>query len=313
MGKSNGKRSRNGKGPLKKRVRVEKQRKRVSWTMEQRDFVCKIRKEEGKEAHEILKIFKERYGVVPKPSTLSTWYNKENMALYEKRGPRNSSMAKVEKHHNPTQRPTILIDMEFALVGMLKKASNTGTVTTKGSIQKMGLGIFRKLRALNIYDDSGERPRSLAELNEERIATLLANATNDMFPCPLCGADVRRNGNYLVEHLQEIHRQNDEPIEPEPENQTKEFKFIASDGWARNFLERHVMHSVKVCGEIGSNDQETAEIYVDNFRDDLIRDVPVPKKVPIPIPIPIPKTDFFRYPIPVPILRYRYFYSLEKA
>ena len=277
MGKHNGKRSRNGKGPPKKRQKVIKNPTRETWTCEQRDFVCKIRKE-GKQPHEILKIFKERYGVVPKPSTLSTWYNKKNMELYEQRGPRSTSMARVETHVNPLQRPTILIDMEFALVSMLKKASNTGTVTTKKSVQKMGRGIFNKLRALNIYEDSGERPISLADLNEERIATLLANATNDMFPCPLlCGADVRRGGNYLLVHIEEFHPPNDVPIEST--HRAKEFKFVASDGWARNFLDRHVMHSVTVCGEIGSNDQETAEIYVDKFRDDLIRLGKTPREV----------------------------------
>ena len=30
------------------------------------------------------------------------------------------------RHVNPTQRPTIMIDMEFALVGMIKKANNQG-------------------------------------------------------------------------------------------------------------------------------------------------------------------------------------------
>ena len=240
MAKSNGKRSRNGKGPAKgppkKKVKVVKTTTRQTWTCEQKDLARELKKE-GKEPHEIMKIFKEKYGVEPSPSTLSTWYNTRNMAKHEQRGPRSSSMAKVETHVNPTQRPTILIDMEFALVSMLKKASNIGTVTTKGSVKKMGLGIFKKLRSLNIYDDSGERLRPLGDLNEDRIATLLADATKDMITCPMCGAQVRSGGTYLLEHIHEYHMPNDEPIQsPHGAN---EFTFGGSDGWVRNFVDHH--------------------------------------------------------------------------
>ena len=72
------------------------------------------------------------------------------MANHEQRGPRNTSMASVETHVNPTQRPTIMIDMEFALLSMIKKSNNIGSVTTKGTLKKVGVGIINKLRALNI-------------------------------------------------------------------------------------------------------------------------------------------------------------------
>ena len=137
------------KGPPKKKVKVLKKTIRQKWTCEQKNHARDLKKE-GKQPHEIIKIFKEIYDVEVKPSTLATWYNTKNMETHELRGSRNTSMASVETHVNPTQRPTIMIDMEFALVGMIKKANNIGTVTTKGTLKKMGKSIFNKLCALNI-------------------------------------------------------------------------------------------------------------------------------------------------------------------
>ena len=70
------------KGPPKKKVKVIKPRKRAKWTCEQKMFVCELKKE-GKEPKEIIELFKKKYGVKVKPSTLATWYNTKNMATYE--------------------------------------------------------------------------------------------------------------------------------------------------------------------------------------------------------------------------------------
>ena len=137
------------KGPPKKKVKVFKKNIRQKFTCEQKNLARELKKE-GKQPHEIIKIFKEKYDVEVKPSTLATWYNTRNMATHEQRGPRNTSMASVETHVNPTQRPTIMIDMEFALLSMIKKSNNIGSVTTKGTLKKVGVGIINKLRALNI-------------------------------------------------------------------------------------------------------------------------------------------------------------------
>ena len=102
-----------GKGPSRKRVKIYKPTTRQRWTLEQKNFARDL-KIEGKEPNEIIKIFKDRYDVVVKASTLSTWYNATNMATHEQMVSRNTSMASVETHVNPTQRPTIMIDMEFA-------------------------------------------------------------------------------------------------------------------------------------------------------------------------------------------------------
>ena len=127
---------------------------RQKFTCEQKNLARELKKD-GKQPQEIIEIFKQRYGVVLKSSTLSTWYNTTNMANHERRGPTNTSMASVETHVNPTQRPTILIDMEFALVSMIKKYDNIVSVTRKGTLSKMGKSLFDKLRALDIYEDSG--------------------------------------------------------------------------------------------------------------------------------------------------------------
>ena len=244
------------KGPPKKKVKVLKKTIRQKWTCEQKNHARDLKKE-GKQPHEIIKIFKEKYDVEVKPSTLATWYNTKNMETHELRGSRNTSMASVETHVNPTQRPTIMIDMEFALVCMIKKANNIGTVTTKGTLKKMGKGIFNKLRALNIYDDPGERLRSLSELNEDQMNTLLADTSKHRIICPLCEAPLRSGSDDLLVHLQNYHSNRDDEQIPSPPG-GNEFTFKGSDGWVRNFLDRHNMHNVLTVGEMGSNNQEAS-------------------------------------------------------
>ena len=210
---------------------------RQKFTCEQKNLARELKKD-GKQPQEIIEIFKQRYGVVVKASTLSTWYNTTNMANHERRGPTNTSMASVETHVNPTQRPTILIDMEFALVSMIKKSNNIVSVTRKRTVKKMGKSLFNKLRALDIYDDSGARLKPLSELTEDRINTLLENASKDRVVCPLCETPLRSDSdNSLFVHIQEYHNPNDEEIRSPPGG--KKYMFNGSDGWVRNFLNRH--------------------------------------------------------------------------
>ena len=179
------------------------------------------------------------------------------METHELRGSRNTSMASVETHVNPTQRPTIMIDMEFALVGMIKKANNIGTATTRKSLKKMGKGIFDKLRALNIYDGPGERRRSLSVLNEVQMNKLLEDISEDRILCPLCKAPVTSvSDDSLNVHLQIHHNPDDEQIPSPPGG--KKFTFQGSDGWVRNLLHRHNMHNVLTVGEMGSNNNQEA-------------------------------------------------------
>ena len=149
------------KGPPQKKVKIIKRNKKQTWTFEHKNYARELKKQ-GKQPHEIKKLFMEKYEVEVRPSTLATWYNKSNMERHEQRGHTNTSMASVETHVNPSQRPTIVIDMEFALVQQVEKSNNSGTVTTKKTLKKMGQCLFNKLRALKIYDDSGERLQPLS-------------------------------------------------------------------------------------------------------------------------------------------------------
>ena len=266
-----------GKGPSGKKQKQYKKPTRQTYTVEQKNFARDL-KIEGKEPSEIIKIFKERYDVVVKASTLSTWYNATNMATHEQMVSRNTSMASVETHVNPRQRPTIMKDMEFALVAMIKKANNIGCGTTKGALKKMGKSIFDKLRELNIYDDHGERLKSLSELSEDQIVTLMEDTSNHRTICPMCDVPVRPvAGDSLLNHIQNYHVPDDEQTPSPPGG--NEFTFMGSDGWVRNFLDRHNMHNVVTVGEIGSNNQEAAKDYVDKFRDELIQRGISPKKI----------------------------------
>merc|ERR1711888_167809 len=139
---------------------------------------------------------------------------------------------------------TILIDMEFALVQQVEKSNNSGTVTTKKTLKKMGQCLFNKLRALNIYDDSGERLQPLSELTEARIHTLLKDASKATIECPICHAPVRSDSeDGLLDHIRAYHVPDAEL--PPPRGNEKVYIFTASNGWARNFLKRHNIHSVR--------------------------------------------------------------------
>ena len=223
------------KGPPKKQVKMLKNPTRQRWTYEQKNLARDL-KNDGKKPQEIIKIFKERYNLVVKASTLSTWYNAGNMTKHlEQRasGQTSTCMTSVESHMNPSQRPTIMIDMEFALVIQIKKSINNGTVITKGTIKKMGTTLFNKLRALNLYDDHGERLRSLSELNEDQINTLLEDTSKHRIICPICKALVRSvSGDSLLLHLQNYHNPDnpDDEQTPSPPG-GNEFTFKGSDGW----------------------------------------------------------------------------------
>jgi len=210
---------------------------RQTFTLEQKNFARAL-KREGTEPCEIKKRFKDRYGVVVKPSTMSTWYNDQNMETHEQRVSTNTSMDSVETHVNPGQRPPIMLDMEFALLGMIKKANNIGTTTPRKSLQNMGKAIFDKLRASNIYDGPGRRRRSLSVLNEVQMNKLLEDISEDRILCPLCKAPVTSvSDDSLNVHLQ-IHLNPDDEQIPSPPG-GKIFSFQGSDGWVRNFLHRH--------------------------------------------------------------------------
>ena len=276
MAKRNNKGKCPAKGPPQKKVKIIKKNKRQKWTVVQKNHARELKKQ-GKQPQEIIKIFKEKYKVEVRPSTLATWYNTSNMARHEQRGPTNTSMASVETHVNPTQRPTIVIDMEFALVQQVKKSNNSGTVTTKSTLMHLGQTLYNKLRALNIYDESGERIPPLSELTEARIHTLMEDASKATIECPLCHRFVRSDDSEppLYDHLRAYHVGEGE----EPSGNEKVHTFTASGGWVRNFLKRHNIHSVRTVGEIGSNDKESAKEFVDNFRDELIGRGIAPKKI----------------------------------
>ena len=230
-------------GPPQKKVKVVENPIRQKWTFEHKNLARDLKKE-GKKPHEIIKIFKDKYNVEPGSSTLSTWCNARNMETHGQRGSLNTCMASVETHYNPTQRPSIVIDTEYAL-----KANNIGIDTENNTLKGMAVRIFKNLRALNIYDGPGERRRLLSELTEDEMNTLLANAGKDRFVCPKCQAPVTSGSDYnLLLHLQHEHSiPNDEQIGSPPGG--KEYNFKASSTWASNFRGRHSTHNVLTGGD----------------------------------------------------------------
>ena len=270
------------KRPPKKKVKVFKKNKRQNWTVEQKNYGRDLKKE-GKQPHEIRKLFMEKYGVEVKSSTLSTWYKPSNMERHEQMGHTNTRMASVETNVNPIQRPTIMIDMEFALLEYVQKSMNAGIVMSKKTLQKIGLSLFNKLRALQIYNDAGERLQSLSALTEDRIHQLLKDASRATVECPLCGVYIRsdaEDGHFhqeLFDHLQVYHSTDGQ--QPPRRGNANVFTFEASNGWARNFEKRHNIHNVSTQGEMGSNKEGDAKEFIEKLRDELIHRGISPRRI----------------------------------
>ena len=294
MPKSDGK-GKIGKGPAKrppikkgtgiqKKVKVVKGKIREAWTMEHKMFVCKLRKEK-KAQKEIKVLFEKEYGVKPpKHSTLSTWYNEVNMKKIEKWASKNTTLASVETHDNPKQRPTIMLDMEVALLHMIRKSMNNGTSVTQTFLKTMSKSIFNKLRDLDIYDKSGERVRLLRELNEVEVGTLMENASKKKDSiCPMCKVNCGAGDNAFMKHVEEAHvpnnNNNNNADDGASGSGDKEFTYDGSGGWLRNFCKRHNLHNVLRQGEMGSNDQQAAKDYVAELRVELVDSGLTPKKV----------------------------------
>ena len=134
----------------------------------QKDFVCELRKS-GKSLKNIRTLFKNKFGYGAPSSTLATFYNAVNMEKLEKNCHSKTYMASVETSINHKQRPSIIVDLEFALASNVKKNNNV----TRPDLQEMALELYSNLRALRIYHDSGIRPGfplSLNFLNSRRIS-----------------------------------------------------------------------------------------------------------------------------------------------
>ena len=230
---------------------------RQTFTLEQKNF-ARVLKRGGTEPCEIKKRFKDRYGVDVKASTMSTWYNEKNMQTHEQRVSINTSMDSVETHVNPGQRAPILLDTEYALLGMIKKGNIIGTTSLRKSVQNMGKGIFDKLRASNIYDGPGRRRRSLSVLNVVQMNKLLEYISEDRILCPICETPVTSvSDDSLNVHLQSHPNPDDEQMTSPPGGKT--FLFEGSDGWVRNFLRRNE----PVFNQLETHKKELDDLYKD--------------------------------------------------
>ena len=90
------------------------------YTTEQKSFVCELRKS-GKNLRDISTQFTNQYGYRAPDSTLATIYNADNMEKLNKNCHSKSPMSSVETTINQKQRPSILVDLEFALAINVKK------------------------------------------------------------------------------------------------------------------------------------------------------------------------------------------------
>ena len=135
-------------------------------------------------------------------------------------------MASGETSINKIQRPTILLDMEFVLVSMVKDSFNMGNVVPNPRLMEMGKDLFDKLCALRIHDAPGERLESFNDLSQDQINTLLDTANTI---CPVCKDDILAGHAVLLEHVHNDHVEDGAQTGGStPEKAT--YVFTASDG-----------------------------------------------------------------------------------
>ena len=109
----------------KQKDKGAKKGKRTKFTIEQRKFVCALRKADTKHS-DISKTFSDRFGFIPKACSLATLYNDEGMKVYEDLFKRDSLMDSVETHINKLQQPTMMVDMDYILMHEYRTAINSG-------------------------------------------------------------------------------------------------------------------------------------------------------------------------------------------
>ena len=127
---------------------------------------------------------------------------------------------------------------------------------------------------MKIYDDNGDRIRSLRGLTEEAVAQLLTQSLATQI-CPLSKINLEDGQNSLYNHVRDEH--GDGPPQGGP--RVEPYTFLASDGWVNRFRVRHGIHNVKTYGEKGSSDEAEAERYVAALRTELIERGLAPKRV----------------------------------
>ena len=147
-----------GKGPLPSKRRKIKQgaEKWAKYTVEQKIFVIKLHKD-GKPFNKIRKLYHEKYGGALIPSsTLSSWYSQKKKIMSGisefwgdfKTDKVTSSVTRVYN----TQRPRILVDIEFFFIKIYQTVSAKWHKCDKKAIKIFGLKLYNKLKEMGLYD-----------------------------------------------------------------------------------------------------------------------------------------------------------------
>ena len=102
-------------------------------------------------------------------STLSTWWNPQNL---EKVGNMASDRINVkDRRINPKQRPDVVVDMEKILARKVIAIKLIGLPYTREIVQIFAIHIFHKLLSYNFYNALGQRINPDQEIDEEIIVS----------------------------------------------------------------------------------------------------------------------------------------------
>ena len=122
---------------------------------------------DGMRPKDIKKRLKVENNIDVSMSTISTWWNEENMKKLGNLAPDRINVQDVR--YNPKQRPDILVDMVLILARKVRAVALTGVPYSRDVVRLLAIHIYHKLVTFNIYNQQGQRKNPDIQIDEEII------------------------------------------------------------------------------------------------------------------------------------------------
>ena len=202
--------------------------------------------------------------------------------------------------YNPKQRPDVIVDMENILAGKVMSITVNGLPYSREILQILAIHIFHKLIGYNLYNEQGQRKHPDQAIEEDMIQAVeyaqltthyLAKSTKKTewhksqkadrngiivpHQCKLCPRRFKCNVNLTLHvywHTINDNIDDDDDVlvddpnnnhsDEDDETSASEYKFVASAGWLKKFLDRHDLGRHHMKGEKGSADHEAVDPWI---------------------------------------------------
>ena len=190
---------------IKKKKKVAGRKTRKKFTLYQKFKAIQWKTRDNMSPKEIRAKLKEEFDIIVAPGTLAGWYTDEMVKKFNNMATDRIMVPDV--HHNPKQRPDILVDMENILKMKCDAVASTGIPYIYSIIRLLALHIFHKLLASNLYDSKGQRKDQNMVLDEEVINSVQHARLLTQYMASSCkkteyhkSMDVKRNSEGITRY-----------------------------------------------------------------------------------------------------------------